>query len=535
MTMSRLQFRILYDTFLFRVVDLESLSSHAQGDSGKMLGQFGALLIVASLLLSLLSGAPGAERFLISTSMLVVGLFAVLSWDSTFPDQRDVLVLAPLPLRTRTLFLAKIAASGSALGLTLLALNLLPSLMFTLAGAPRNVGLFELIFSPTLYRSFAAYWIATIGAAVFIYGSLLSLQGIASQLLARRQFLRVSAWLQMAAFGVFVSAYLIQPRSAWMPSFWFVGLVRQLNGQTDTAFAPLASRAWIALAVAGFGTAVVYTFSYLRTLRKIIEEPDIAPGSRRGSWLPRFGNNFNTAIAQFSLRTLLRGRRHRLILAFYLGIAGAVIVLFLRTPLARRMNVPLLTSSIVTIVAWVAGTRVVFAMPIHLRANWIFRALPIPGAPACLEARRRAYLALAVAPCCVASTAVFLYLWPWQPAARHLFVLLLLGLVLVELCLQGIQKIPFTCSYLPGKSNVHMTFWFGVAWLAFIAGQCARFEQMALANAVLYGSVVAGLVFIAIALRFRNAAAAREESAELRFEEEPEPAIVGLGLDQSAA
>ena len=53
---------------------------------------------------------------MIATTMLVVGLFAVLSWESTFPDRRDVLVLSPLPVRARTLFLAKVAAVGSALG-----------------------------------------------------------------------------------------------------------------------------------------------------------------------------------------------------------------------------------------------------------------------------------------------------------------------------------------------------------------------------------------------------------------------------------
>ncbi len=47
--------------------------------------------------------------------MLVVGLFAVLSWDSMFPDRRDVLVLSPLPVRARTMFLAKVAAVATSL------------------------------------------------------------------------------------------------------------------------------------------------------------------------------------------------------------------------------------------------------------------------------------------------------------------------------------------------------------------------------------------------------------------------------------
>src|ERR1700722_2382928 len=136
--MVRQQFRVLYREFLFRMVDLEVLSSHAQGDISKLLGQFAALLILLSLGFSLpalgyaskalppvgrLMFALSMEHLLIATTMLVVGLFAVLSWDATFPNRRDVLVLAPLPVRARTLFLAKVAAVASALSLTVLTLH----------------------------------------------------------------------------------------------------------------------------------------------------------------------------------------------------------------------------------------------------------------------------------------------------------------------------------------------------------------------------------------------------------------------------
>jgi hypothetical protein len=41
----------------------------------------------------------------------------------------------------------------------------------------------------------------------------------------------------------------------------------------------------------------------------------------------------------------------------------------------------------------------------------------------------------------------------WQSAAGHLLVLGLSGSILPELCLTGPQKLPFTCSYLAGKSQ----------------------------------------------------------------------------------
>ena len=70
---------------------------------------------------ALLIQAWSIEHFLISTTMLVVGLFAVLSWNSIFPDRRDILILSPLPVSVRTLFLAKIAATATSLGLAILA------------------------------------------------------------------------------------------------------------------------------------------------------------------------------------------------------------------------------------------------------------------------------------------------------------------------------------------------------------------------------------------------------------------------------
>ncbi|HEX3682052.1 MAG TPA: hypothetical protein VHU83_05865 [Bryobacteraceae bacterium] len=46
--MEKAQFRVLYREFLFRIIDLEMLSKHAEGDSRTLLGQFASLLIFAS-------------------------------------------------------------------------------------------------------------------------------------------------------------------------------------------------------------------------------------------------------------------------------------------------------------------------------------------------------------------------------------------------------------------------------------------------------------------------------------------------------
>ena len=87
-----MQFKTLYHEFLFRLVDLELLSPDAQGDANRLLGRFGTLLAFFSIYLGLTGflfdhkGMPlpmfrtiswTAEHFFISTTMLIVGLFAV--------------------------------------------------------------------------------------------------------------------------------------------------------------------------------------------------------------------------------------------------------------------------------------------------------------------------------------------------------------------------------------------------------------------------------------------------------------------------
>jgi hypothetical protein len=556
--MARLQFRVLYRQFLFRMVDLELLSRAAQGDINGLLGKFAALLLFLSLWLGAIAFGVGnlplppavrliavwaMEHFLIATTMLVVGLFAVISWDSMFPDRRDVLVLSPLPIRARTLFLSKAAAVATALCLAVGILNALSSLAspFGFAAASGGLG---------MLRLFGVYWVTMLSAGAFNIGLVLSIQGLA-QLLPRQQFLRVSATLQIAAFFLFVSMYFLQLPFAspsdllsiqnqrllgWLPSYWFFGLFQQLNGTMPEALALLARRAWIGLAASLGGAAAAYLICYFRTLRKIAEQADILPGSAGLRWLPPFGGLLETAIAQFSIRTLFRSRRHRVTLSFYMGLAFAFVLFITKAPVLQTMapagdpwhqvNPQMMVASILVMCSAVVGMRVAFAMPIDLRANWIFRVTPIRGGQDCRNSVRRSLFALGVAPAWVASAAVFFWLWPWRPAAGHLTILGLIGIILAEVCLQSFRKIPFTCSFLPGKTHYHIAIMAYVA-LVVLLGEGAEIEQSALVESGLrLATLLTVLGVVAALLRWRTDSL--EEGIE--FEDIPAPAVMVLGL-----
>jgi hypothetical protein len=218
-----------------------------------------------------------------------------------------------------------------------------------------------------------------------------------------------------------------------------------------------------------------------------------------------------------------------MILAFYLGVGFALTIFLLRVPVARdEVNAPAVGATLVMIAAWVMGTRVAFSMPIDLRANWIFRVLPVRSGTECVAGRRRALLLLAVMPVCTGTAAMLFAMWPWRAAAAYIAILVLTGFTLAEMALYGALKIPFTCSYLPGKSNVHLTFWFCLGILIQILGRAAVLATRAVKNPRTYMAVVCSLIVAAAIARRRNSAA----DEALQFEAEDPGAVQVLGLSR---
>ena len=317
------------------------------------------------------------------------------------------------------------------------------------------------------------------------------------------------------------------------------GLFQALSG--SPALARLARSAWLGLGLVIVGSAAAYALSYLRTLRRIAEQPDIAPSVARARWLPAFGDAQQTALVQFSVRTLLRSAPHRVILAFYWGMGFALAIVFLKSPRGQQLNesaagawhetsVPLLVSSIVMMGFAVLAARMAFAMPRDLQANWIFRIVPVRGGPRYVAARRRALIAVSAAPVWAASAIVFLWMWPWRPAAGHLVALALLGLILVEMALFGTQKIPFSCSYLPGQSRMHVAVYVGVVLLLPLTVVTATFERDALQDPIGYAAILCVLVTTWIGFRWSTGWLGSSTASPPEFEDEPAGHVLSLDV-----
>jgi hypothetical protein len=548
-----LEYRVLCRQFVLRVVDLEALSIEA--DIPQFLGQFAGVAIMLSIVHCVIAWAyfapmPMLERFafachfeqyLIATTMLAAGIFAVISWDAVFPDRRDIMVLSPLPLTPRTILFAKLGASGGILGLAILSLNGLSGFVW-----PFALGIAGGFVNGFL-RTCAAWWFTMIAASLFVYSSALAVQGLSALLLPRRMFMRFSAAAQVTVFAAILSVYFLQgtltspaaltaPKNQWLlassPSFWFFALFNQVRGVLPQQLEWVARRAWIALAISLGGGLLSLALCYLRTMKKTAEEPDLLPAKRGSSWTPRLAGGLQSVITLFSLRTLLRSRNHRVILAFYLSIVFALALSAAHRALDAGAPRPLTrefpTVTNIMMVVAVIGFRKVFSIPISLTANWILRTTQLHPSEEFVAAARNTLLLFAVVPVWIVSACIGLSFRPWPLVVGHLLVLAMLGIILVDVSLIRFHKVPFTCSLLPGSTNIQLVFWAGVAGFILLSVFVISLEMPALYDLHRYIWLIASLCAISVGLwAFKRHEA---KSAVLYFEETPDEVLTTLRL-----
>jgi hypothetical protein len=566
MKSGRRQFRALVRLFAYRFFDTDILS--VQGDVSQLLAQFAALLAALSLVLVIMTGpkyaslyqhlnphqlrmaAWGDQQFLISTSMAIVGILTLFLWDALFPDRRDCMILGVMPLGTRQVFAAKATALAAALGIAILAVNCFTGLVcpfLIVRDAPGPLA---------AARNFAAYWLVIVLASVFVFLLLLAVQGAALHLLSHARFMRWSSTIQMAAFFATLALYFLSPpvsssqtfgpRSglwlALVPSYWFFGLFRVMTGSADALAGALARRALWGVASVTLAAALFYALAYARQMRRTIEQSGIVPASRginhfspAHSILSRHAPE--RAILSFIRHTLARSRQHRLMLSIYTGMGLAYVFSQMAYVLYHfradafgaiegreqtALGIPLILLFFLVI-----GLRVSFSIPVELRANWLFRLTDPFAHGAYLRAARKTLLTFALLPVVTLSACIYPAAWPWPKAAEHVVFLTVFGLLIIELALTGFAKVPFTCSYLPGRANLKIMF--GVYWglLIIVSDVVTQIESQALHQG--YAKLISVILIAWLLAAFRTRGA-QSRIPSLSFEEQPEPVVVGLGL-----
>ena len=482
------------------------------------------------------------ELWMITLLMSIIGMLTAIKWQSLFPGLRDYRALASLPLRAGQVFMAKWMSLFSVATIVLVALIAGPGLVLPMVSAGRWA------INPSIGSRFAVHAAACAAGSYFFFFGLIALQGVLLNLLRPRLFTRVTAYLQgfllalMLVLGVL--SFSIQPQIAnaavrpewarWLPPVWFLGLHQAMLGDPDPVMQALAHTARAALGIA-FGLALsVYLISYRRHRALLVEGAAMKLHNRRWpaaflEWL--IPNPRQQAVLVFIVKTLAGSSQHRMILMGYGGFGLAILlsgIIGMRELVEPDRVVPayFVYTHVIMLIFLLIGLRHLFAMPTELLANWTFRITELEGRRQWMRAVDRLVLVSGAVVMLAIPFPVEVRLLGWRAVAESV-LFALFGLLCYEWAFSSWEKLPFTCSYLPGKTP---------AWI--LASQFLGLLTLlpivsAIMLACLYnraGFLVVLAVLFAAWLRIR---AMRKETwgeVSLRYEESPDPAIHGLDL-----
>ena len=496
-------------------------------------------------------GAIPEKAFYLCYSMTALGIATVLEWDTLMPDRRDYTVLRPLPLRLGTILAAKIAALAGFWVILTLAVNAFSTLAFPLAVVQKD-GLVRLIW---LIRCHA---VAVLAGNAFIFLALISVQGILMNLLGWRLFRRVSPYAQTVLIAALLMMFFtsltltgeirgVRPPSGalrFFPPLWFLGLYQQGLGWTQPLIRDLAARANLALWLSAVTAVLAFTLSYRRHVQRSLEPLDT------GGTAPGWAARALTALANrvllrtaaerasfhFVWRTLLQNRRHRGLLGAWAGVGLALVSQSLagvissghpdwwRNPQGALMSVPLVLSVFI-----LCGIRYVFTVPAELPANWVFRIAGSGDINDYMGGVRKAVVLIGILPLYALLLPVHVAIWGLTAACVHILFGCIVAYLLMDVLLVGFAKLPFTCSYVPGKANLKTFWWLYVAAFGIYVSFFSAFEYLIFQQP----SLILGLFVLAAACKTGTSYYHRHLWAEdfaIVFDDRPEPAVRTLNL-----
>jgi hypothetical protein len=449
-------------------------------------------------------------------SFAAVGFAAFLQWNKLFPDRRDFLVLGPLPVPLKTFFAAKFSALCLFLLLLASAVNFFPTLLvpfFSLA-VPE--------FHKAGYlRILASQVAATGGAAVFSFLLVAALQGVLINLTSPRIFRRISPWIQAAGMSAMIMVLLLFPvysmllpsaarqHAEWLwllPPVWFTGTYDLVLSPSDPLFLELARVAGLALAAVTAIFCLSWGIGFQRHYRRTLESEDTDQRQPRLSALRRLaqspffaivrGSPQEHAIFRFAGRTLARSSGHRLFLACYwsvgvsIGLLTTIVVRNGRVGVSEEglRSFPLLIAFFV-----ISGFRAAFQFPAELGSNWLFRLTEERWGETSRRATRKRVLASGLIPALLVFLPFEISKWGAETGLIHSAFQLAAGAVLIEILFWKFDKVPFTCSYYPGRIMLALLVIF------YLFGFTAWGFRMADLETSLEGRLVRAVIVIAAA------------------------------------
>jgi hypothetical protein len=329
----------------------------------------------------------------------------------------------------------------------------------------------------------------------------------------------------------------------YFPLFWFLGVYWAVLPGVDPSpvFYRLALNGLYGLVAAGAVSVATYAIAYRRHSQSILEAVDFRPPREEG-WQSRLsrrmdrtlvGSAVQRACFRFIKSILTRSARHQVFLAVYLaiGLSLGLSSLFSVDPKAsfpfRVVDDGMLALPFILSFFVVSGLRATFNIPYELAGNWIFRVTETQHAAEYVTATRRFIAFYGLLPLMLVIAALEFTYWPWRQAAFHLAYESIVALILLQVVLFNFRKVPFTCSYYPGKKN--MAILAGV----YLYGFTTYSSTMVALERWLLISPIRGLIFLiaGIVVIYSLSSGRRRDSARLIYEEESNTRLQSLRLN----
>jgi hypothetical protein len=497
------------------------------------------------------------KTYIFTLMMIFFGIVTVLEWDILFPDRRDFLNLAPMPVRWRTVFLAKMASFVAFVGLFSVAMTSFSSLLFSMYLTEWRAN--SLILAG---RYVISHVVSGFAANFVVFFGFIFLQFFLMALLPQAFYKRISLlvrFLLLAALVFILLGFLVMPAILGtsfasletlkangdpflyrFPPLWFVGLYEVILGTSDQVFVSLAGIAGAAVLLSLVSFILASALSYRRHLRKTL---DLGKAGRpflrfREIWsgilhrILRMPPEERAVHGFFGL-TLGSSSKHRMTFSYYLAVGAATALVFTFAFVSkgwlkwiRPSNGFVLVLPLMIAFVLIVGIRSLVNIPVAAEANWIFRLTETPHRQRYITGLKKSvFLKLAIP----LSLAVFLthqLVWGIPESLLHSGFILGFCLVGIEAAFFRFRKIPFACTYLPGKSRIYLWGFPCAIGVVIILTLAARLEIWLFdetARFLLFFLGVAAVIGIA---RFVDRL--RFPPPPLIYEEEPEPALVGF-------
>jgi hypothetical protein len=455
------------------------------------------------------------EMLVIALPMWIVAFVTVLVSHALIPDETDFRVLTPLPVNKGVIFGAKLSALGLFAGLFIVAGQLAVLLLTTLLAATSSAE-HELV--PHLAVHVAVSACGSLSALLAV----ISLDGAVLALAPRARAHAFSGSMRSAILCALVLALpfvgrlpamanAVGQRSSallWIPSAWFYGLERVLLGERDAMLVRLAGIALAAFALVAFTAAASYLHAYAHFDRSMLQSPpDRRPSvfTMMTRTLPQLSHPALAGVRAFVFATFGRSSLHH---GVVVGLSACAIALVCNSllsagvlpwiagsPPTRRLVEAAIWAPFALVCVMSVAVRMSMTLPIERRANWIFRVTEddkVRRSELDAAAQAIAWLGIGLPVLAVLPLQILLEGPRVFPAP---IVTVVCGLLFREILLLDWRRIPFTCSYLPGKRTV--TFTVVTAFSAFVffttTGSMLALGSVRRPSAAAYVTVVLGV------------------------------------------